>query len=51
MTITDASNPNAILFIATSRKHAALPAAFNCCCNHAATHTQRQAAGYFRKAE
>jgi hypothetical protein len=51
--ITDASNPSAILFIATSRKHAAslLRGVFVVCGNHAATHRQRQADGYFRKTE
>jgi hypothetical protein len=51
--ITDASNPSAIFFIATSRNPAASLFArrFHCWRDHAATHTQRQADGYFRKTE
>jgi hypothetical protein len=45
ITSTDASNPDAIFFIATSHKHAAsfLRDVFIVDGNHAATHTQRQA--------
>jgi hypothetical protein len=51
--IADASNPSAILFIATSHNHAAsfFARRFRCWRNHAASHPQRQAAGYFRKTE
>jgi hypothetical protein len=53
ITIVDASNPSATLFIATSQGHAALLlcGVFVVGGDHAATHPQRQADGYFRKTE
>jgi hypothetical protein len=53
ITIADASNPSATLFIATSHNHAASLFArrFRCWRDHAVTGMQRQAAGYFRKTE